>query len=103
MPRCAPRSASLGVDSTPRPAGQLLGRIRRASQDGSDLVERDGEHVVQHEGESLGRRQLLEHDEQGQPDGVGQHGLLLGVGALGRRDDRIRQLRVHQIFTTSRA
>jgi len=30
-----------------------------------DLLERHGEHVVQHEGEPLGRRQRVEHHQQG--------------------------------------
>jgi hypothetical protein len=47
----------------------------------SDLVERDGEHVVQHEREPLGRRQRLEHDEQREPDRVGEQRFVLGVDA----------------------
>ncbi len=38
----------------PGAAGRLLGGSRRTVQDGPDLLERDGEYVVQDEGESAG-------------------------------------------------
>ena len=93
--RCASRSASgavaLAADPAARPAGELARRLGRAVDDRRDLVERHGEHVVQHEREPLGRRQRLEHDEQREPDRVGQQRLVLGVGAVGAVDDRLGQ------------
>jgi hypothetical protein len=43
---------------------------------------------VEHEGDTFGRGELIQDDEQGEPDGIGQEGLVLGVGAdrsAGRR------------------
>lgn len=48
----------------------------------ADLGEGHREHVVQHEGEAFRRRQSVEHDEEGQPDGVGEQGLLLRIVPL---------------------
>ena len=60
-------------------AGELPGCGRRATHDGGDLVEGDGEHVVQHEGEPLGGSQRFEHDEQRETDRVGQQRFLLRI------------------------
>jgi len=43
-----------------------------SEHDGSDLVEGDGEHIVQHERDPLGGSQRLEHHEQGETDRGGQ-------------------------------
>ena len=76
----------------PGPAGELAGRVRGAADDRGDLVEGHGEHVVQHEGEPLGRRQRVEHDEQREADRVGQQRLVLGVDrrVRGSRSGRAR-------------
>ena len=73
-------------------AGELAGRLRRTVDDGSDLVERHGEQVVQHERQPFGRCQGLEHDEQREADGVGQQGLVLGVAEVGAIHDRVRHV-----------
>src|SRR5207253_3004746 len=52
------------VDPPPRAARELPRRRRRAVDDRGDLVERDAEDVVQHEGDPLRRAQRVEHDEQ---------------------------------------
>jgi hypothetical protein len=49
---------------------------------------------VQDEGESLGRRQGLENDQERQADRVGEHGLVLGVELSFARDQRLRQPRL---------
>ena len=54
-----------------------------------DLVERHGEHVVQHERQPLGGRQRVEHHQQREADRVGQHRFVLGVGVGRRLGDRI--------------
>ena len=46
---------------------------------------------MQHEGEPLGRGERVEDDEQGQADRVRDHGLVLGIGLLVDRDDRLRE------------
>lgn len=56
---------------------------------GAISVEGEGEHVVQHEGEPLGGAQMFEHDQQRQPDRVGEQRLLLRVGAV--RSTRARR------------
>jgi hypothetical protein len=63
-----------------------------------DLVERHGEHVVEHEREPLGGSQRLEHDEQRHADRVGKEGLVLGVGAVGAIDDRLRQVHAQRLL-----
>ena len=70
-------------------AGELPCRGGRALHQHSDLVERDREHVVQHEREPLGRCQRLEHHEQREPDRVREQRLMLGVDALLGADDRL--------------
>ncbi len=50
------RGGDLGtVDPPPGPAGQLPGRLGRSPHQGTDLFERQVEHVGQHEWEALGR------------------------------------------------
>jgi hypothetical protein len=44
------------LDSAAGAAGEHLGRVWGAAQDGGDLVERHREHVVEHERDPLGRR-----------------------------------------------
>ena len=58
---------------------ELSGRIRRPPQDLGDLVEWHGERVVQHERETLGGRQCVQHDEQRLADGVGEHHVARGI------------------------
>ena len=53
-------------------AGQLAGRGGRAPDDGRDVVERDGEHVVQDEREPLGGRQRVQDYQERGTDGVGE-------------------------------
>ncbi len=78
-------------DAAARAAGELAGGRRRAVEDPRDVRERDREDVVQDEREPLGRRELLEDDEQRGADGVGGDRLALGVGrrARGCGDDRV--------------
>jgi hypothetical protein len=63
-----------------------------------DLLERYGEHVVQHEREPFGRRERLQHHQQRQPDRVGEHRLLLGVAAVLRADDLVWCLRLEGVL-----
>ena len=79
------------ADAAASAAGELARHLGRAVEDGADLLEGDGEHVVQDVGEPLRRRQRLEHDEQRQPDGVGEQRLVVGVDAFCALDDRVRQ------------
>lgn len=44
---------------------------------------------MQHERESLGRGQGLQHHHQGQPDRVGEKGFVLGVHPVRGADDRL--------------
>ena len=87
--RCRARSAS-GAASAPwtRRRARLAScraASGRAAHDRRDLLERHGEQVVQHEREPLGRRERVQHDQQRQPDRVGQHRLVLRAGASGGR------------------
>ena len=72
-----------------RAAGELPRRGRCAPHDGRDLPEGHPEHVVQHEREPLRRGERLEHDEQREPDAVGQQRLLLGIHVAGGGEQRV--------------
>ena len=61
-------------------ACELAGRWRAAVDDWGDLVEGDREDVVQDEGDSLGRCERVEYDQQREPDRVGKECLVFGVG-----------------------
>jgi hypothetical protein len=78
----------------------LARRVGRAVEDGADLVEGNREHVVKDVGEPLCRRQRLEHDEQGEADGVDEQGLVLGVDAVCGVDDRVRQVCIEWLLTS---
>ena len=79
----------VALDAAARPAGELPRGLGRAVHDRGDLVKRDREHVVQYEGQALGRGQRLQDDEQRQAHRVGQQGLVLGVDPGDRIDDRL--------------
>jgi hypothetical protein len=51
---------------------------------------------VQDESQPLGRGQGLEHDQQGEADGVGEQRLVLRIGAVGRVDDRVGDVHVER-------
>jgi hypothetical protein len=79
---------------SPHPAAcaarELPCRGRGAAHDGSDLVEGNGERIVQHEREALGGIQGAEYHEQGQANRVGQERFLLGVAPVLRADGHVR-------------
>ena len=60
------------ADAAAGAAGELAGGRRRALDDRRDLFEREVEHVVQHEGDALLRRQHVEDDQQRGADRVGE-------------------------------
>jgi AcrR family transcriptional regulator len=62
----------------PAAARELPGRVGTSTRDGADLVERHREHVVQDERQPLGRGQRLQHDQEREPDRVGDQRLVLG-------------------------
>jgi hypothetical protein len=69
----------------------LARRLGGSPDHRSDLLERDGEHVVQDVGEPLCRLQCLEHDQQREADGVSEQRLVLRVDAVCAVDDRVGQ------------
>ncbi len=69
----------------------MAGGGRCLPDDLGDLVERDREDIVEHERQPLGGRQRLEHDEKGQPDGVGHDGVALWALVDGAGHDRLRE------------
>ena len=79
-------------------AGDLPRRRRGAAHDGRDLVEGHTEHVVQDEGEPLGRSQRVEHDEKGQTDRVPHERGLFWVDASFAAHDRLWQVRLQGIL-----
>ncbi len=68
--------------------------VGRARHDRRDLVERHPEQIVEHEGQPLGRLELVEDDQQGEADRVGEHQLLFGVGGSGAFGAQIQRLLV---------
>ena len=70
------------LDASTGTARELPRRRRRSADDRCDLVEWHGEDVVQHEGDTLGGRQRIEHDEHREPDRIAKQGFLLGIDAL---------------------
>ena len=100
--RWRPRSGSgdgrRAAHAPARAAGELARGRGRAVDDRGDLVERHAEHVVQHEGEALGGGQRVEDDEQGEPDRVGQLGLVGRVGVLAGGEDRLGQPGAHELL-----
>ena len=81
-----------------RPARELAGRLRRALNDRRDLVKRHVEHVVQNVCQSLGWTERLEHDQQREPDRVGEQRLVLGVRTLGGVDDPLWDARAERLL-----
>ena len=73
---------------------------RQALDEHSDLVERDGEHVVQHERDAFCRVQSVENDLQRDPDGVGEQGFVLGIATRVGRDDRLGHERAERCLGT---
>jgi len=81
----------LCLDPAAGAAGELPGRRRGPPDDGCDVVEGYGEHVVQHEREPLGGSERVQHHEQREPDGVGQQRRMLGIRTVRAADDRLGQ------------
>ena len=81
-----PREVGVGLGAAPRTRRlPRLASWRAASGVRSTIgaISSNGiaEHVVQHEREPLGGRERLEHDEQREPDRVGEQRLLLRVAS----------------------
>ena len=79
---CATSGIAVGnrtrlLDAPSCAAGQLARCLGVTSRRWRDLVERNGENVVQDEGQPLGRRQCVQHHEQRQPHRLGQHRAVL--------------------------
>jgi len=79
-------------------AGELLGCVRGSADDGPDLVEGHGEHVVQHERQPLGGTERVEDHEQGRADGIGQQRFVLGVAPGRGALDAVRQIPAGRFF-----
>ena len=81
-----------------RAARELLCRGRRPSHDGTDLVERHGEQIMQDERKAFGGRQRVEHDQQRHADRVREHRFAFGIGAFPTHDARLGDLRANRLF-----
>ena len=82
----------------PGPARQLPGRVRRPPHDRGDLVERHGEHVVQHERQPLRGSERVEHDQQGEADRVGEQRFVLRIDPVGATHDRVGNVHVERLL-----
>ncbi|EID81646.1 hypothetical protein W59_02174 [Rhodococcus opacus RKJ300 = JCM 13270] len=95
------RNGPRPLDAAARAARELTGRGGGASGDRGDLVEGQGEHVVQHECEPLGGCQRVENDQQRESDRVAEHRLLLGIGHVQLTHARIRHMDVEWLLAAS--
>jgi len=82
---------------------ELSRRDRRSADHRPDLVERQLEHVVEHERETLRGREGVEHDEHREPDRVGKHGFLLGLEPAFGRDDGVRDVDLERFLAPDAA
>ena len=80
------------LHASARPARELPRRGRRATDERGDLLEGHGEQIVEHERHALGGSELLEHDQERDPDRVGEQRLLLGIDRGGLDHGLLRQL-----------
>ena len=99
--RCRPRIRAgrcAAAHTAPRAAGELSRRLCGTADDRRDLLERHGEHVVQHEGEAFRRRQPVEHDEQREPDRIREERFLLGAAPARAGRDRLRRVRGERLL-----
>ena len=78
------------LDAAAGPTCELSCRRRSSADDRCDLVERDGENIVEHERDPFCGCQRVEDDEERQADRVSQQDLLLGIETFARTHDRIR-------------
>jgi hypothetical protein len=67
------------LDPAPGAAGELARRDRRPIHDASDVVERDIEKIVKHEGHALRGREAVQDHHQRDTDGLGGACVLLGI------------------------
>ena len=70
--------------------------------DGGDLLEGDGEQVVQHEGQALRRAEGVEHHEERKAHRVREDGLVLGVGNGRRPDARLEHAVAQRVLPPGR-
>src|SRR2546427_482911 len=83
-----------GAHTSPTaPSTSAARAARGAPHDGSDLVEGQVEHVVQHERDPLGGSQRLEYHEQRETDRLGQERVVLGVDPGVAARDRLGRVR----------
>jgi len=67
------------LHSAARATGELPCRNLRAPRDGSNLLERDCEHVVQHKGEPLMGIQSFQYDKEREADRVSYQRTAFGI------------------------
>src|SRR6185437_9319785 len=63
---------ALAAHAPPRAARKLPRRLGGTFDDGRDILEWNIKHVVQYESDALGGVELIEHDEQREPDRIGE-------------------------------
>ena len=84
------------------PARELAGGGGGAVDEGGDLLEGQVEQVVQHERESLSRRERIQHHQQREADRVGEDSLV-GRGGHIAADDRIGDVHPRRVLRPGRA
>ena len=92
--------ARLALDAPPGAARELAGCFRGSVDDRRDLVEGQVEHVMQHEGDAFRRGQLLQHDQHGEADRIGEHRLMLEAARVGLADRGLGDAGAERILAT---
>ena len=88
----------LALDAPAGAAGQLAGRLGRALDDRRDLVEGDGEDVVQDEGQPLGRARVSSTTSRATPTESARSASCSGSVASGRSRIEVGHVRPHRLL-----
>lgn len=73
------------------PAGELTGGLPGATDQAGDLVERQGEHIVQHERHALQRTEALQDYQESDANRVGHERYALGIFVADQLGDLTRR------------
>src|SRR5262245_65262191 len=88
------------LDAASGAARELARGGRGASNDWRDVLEGHGEHVMQHECESLGRRQCFKDDQPCEAHRISRQRFVLWLAPAFRTDNRLWHVNAKRILPT---
>jgi hypothetical protein len=94
------RSRSRALHRPACSARELPGRGWGPPDQRGDLLERQVEHIVQHEGEALGGTQRFKHHEQREPNRIAEQRILFGVGLALAADHGVGHAKAGRLLGT---